>query len=89
MNNCPLCGAPCPNEDWDWSKAVSVQVDGDERVIKLTNEDAHALYMLVQDSWRKDSRPKDDWRDRTLSLLFSQFGIDPRMAEACREGGEE
>ena len=20
MNNCPTCGAPKPNDDWDWSK---------------------------------------------------------------------
>lgn len=85
MNNCPMCGAPKPNEDWDWSKSVSVMVDGDERIIRLKNEDSHYLYALLSKSWREDGRPKGDWRDEVMSLLFAQFGIDQRMADACLE----
>lgn len=85
--DCPTCGAPVPSGDWDWSKSVSVLVDGDERVIKLTNESAHLLYSLVQKSWAQDGKPKGDWRDGLLSLLFVQFGIDQRMVGAHIESG--
>ena len=82
MHDCPLCGAPKPNEDWDWSKSVSVTVDSGERIIRLADSDAHSLYAMLSKSWREDGKPKGDWRDGVLDLLFAQFGIDQRMIDA-------
>jgi hypothetical protein len=85
MRNCPTCGAPKPNEDWDWTKSVSVMVDGGERIIRLTDQDAKHLYSMLSQSWRQDGKPKGDWRDGVMDLLFAQFGIDSRMVDAGLE----
>ena len=40
MNNCPLCGAPKPNDDWDWRSG--------DLVLPISYEDAMSLYDLLR-----------------------------------------
>lgn len=47
MTSCPTCGAPKPNDEWDWGSAHVLPCDGSAVVMELTHSDAVALYELL------------------------------------------
>jgi hypothetical protein len=56
MNNCPTCGAPKPNDDWDWDK------EGAYCLVKAAPELLAALKNLTGPGGAIDDHHADfDW----------------------------
>ena len=51
MQTCPTCGAPKPNEDWDWSKAV-IDTATERRDGELILKDGEVVFGRLNGDWK-------------------------------------